>query len=30
MVAPREASRARIRQVLAELKTDAALVGVRS
>ena len=30
MVAPREASRARIRQVLGELKTDAALVGVRS
>jgi len=30
MVAPRESSRARIRQVLAELKTDAALVGVRS
>jgi 4-hydroxy-tetrahydrodipicolinate synthase len=30
MVAPSEASRARIRQVLGELKTDAALVGVRS
>jgi 4-hydroxy-tetrahydrodipicolinate synthase len=30
MVPPREASRARIRQVLAELKTDAALVGQRS
>jgi 4-hydroxy-tetrahydrodipicolinate synthase len=30
MVPPREASRARIRQVLGELKTDAALVGGRS
>jgi len=30
MVAPRDASRAKIRQVLAELKTDAALVGGRS
>jgi 4-hydroxy-tetrahydrodipicolinate synthase len=30
MVPPREASRARIRQVLAELKTDAALAGQRS
>ena len=30
MVPPREASRAKIRQVLAELKTDAALVGGRS
>jgi 4-hydroxy-tetrahydrodipicolinate synthase len=30
MVSPREASRAKIRQVLAELKTDAALVGGRS
>ena len=30
MVPPREASRARIRQVIGELKTDAALVGGRS
>ena len=30
MVPPREASRARIRQVLGELKTDVALVGDRS
>ena len=30
MVPPREASRAKIRQVLGELKTDAALVGGRS
>ena len=30
MVTPRDASRARIRQVLGELKTDAALVGGRS
>jgi 4-hydroxy-tetrahydrodipicolinate synthase len=30
MVPPREASRAKIRQILAELKTDAALVGGRS
>jgi hypothetical protein len=30
MVPPREPSRAKIRQVLGELKTDAALVGGRS
>jgi 4-hydroxy-tetrahydrodipicolinate synthase len=30
MVPPREASRAKIRQVLGELKTDAAMVGGRS